>query len=588
MVNNQAVKVSRWISFFRYVSLFIFGLLLIFAFPSFNYYLVAWIGLIPLYFLVKELRWNKAWLAGFVWGYGWSLASCFWLREIELFVPFTLSLALACFYAFWAMVIPLARNYLFIPLNIQLDGYEVVGEYYKTHNFYLAECISALFLATWWCVLEWIRTWILTGFPWNLLAVSQWKEYPIIQIASYTGVYGISFIIVFFNIALGDAILRYYSIFRYNNGRGKRPVSLYLALLLIALIFMFGVIQINKLQNIETGTVQLKTAVVEGNIPQCRVYNEQEANHALEVYTKYSNDILLFNPDILIWPESAVPQPLRGSGFLSQKYRSEIGGLLNKFHVPILLGTTDFGFDETGTNGEVPIHNSALYINGKGKVVDKYNKIHIVPWGEYTPGENLFPFIYIYPWIKKTFGMGRSLSPGTKNTIFDLKKDVRGAVLICYEDVFPEVARDHVLAGANLLILITNDAWYPTSDEPAQHLAQAVFRAVENGRTMVRVGNCAGTCVVQPTGAITDSLFHKIDSKTGGLIPDPTKRGAGAAIFDVNIQDNPPLTFYTKYGNVFILLCCIISGICFFWFIYQWKERKRMLLNAVSEEDDKV
>jgi len=354
---------------------------------------------------------------------------------------------------------------------------------------------------------------------------------------------------------------------------------------------MFGIIRIKNF-NVERGLKPLCTglkpvsiAVVEGNIPQCRIYNEQQAIHALEVYTKYSNDILLFKPDILIWPESAVPQPLRGGGYLSEKYRSELGGLLNKYQVPILLGTTDFGFGKSGENGEIPIYNSALYIGGNGKIIDTYNKMHIVPWGEYTPFENLFPFKYFYPWIKRTFGMGRSISPGTKNTIFDIKKDVRGAVLICYEDVFPEIARDHVLAGANLLILITNDAWYPTSDEPEQHLAQAIFRAIENGRTMVRVGNTAGTCVIQPTGAITDSLFHKLNTKTGHMLPDPTKRGAGAAVFNIKIQENPPLTFYTKYGNVFILLCCIISGIGFFWFLYQWKEKKRLLLGVVTESE---
>ncbi len=582
LLRENLVKVSHWISFLRYIVLIIFGLLLIFAFPSFNYYLIAWVGLIPLYFLAKNLRWHKAWLAGYVWGFAWSVASCFWLREIEPFIPFAISLILACYYAFWAMGVSIVRRYLFIPVNIQLDGFESVKKYYKTHNFYFIECLSALFLASWWCVLEWLRTWLFTGFSWNLLAVTQWKEYPIIQIASYTGIYGISFIIVFFNIALGDAILRYYSILKNNYKKGLRPVSLYLAILLLALSFLFGVRQINKYQKVEKGLKPFSAAVVEGNIPQCRLYNAQQANHALDVYIRYSNDILLFKPDILIWPESAVPQPLRGGGALSEKYRKELGSLLKKYRVPILLGTTDFGF---GKPGDTSIYNSALYISGNGSIIDKYNKIHIVPWGEYTPFENLFPFNYFYPWIKMTFGMGRSITAGTKNTIFDLTKDVRGAVLICYEDVFPEIARDHVLAGANLLILITNDAWYPTSDEPEQHLAQAVFRAVENGRIMVRVGNSAGTCVVQPTGAIVDSLFHKLNTETGRLMPDPTKRGAGTGIFNLMIQKNPPLTFYTKYGNVFILFCSIISVIGFLWFLYQWKEKKRLLLNAVSEPE---
>ena len=585
LLNKDTVKASRWISFFRIIALALFGFLLVLAFPSFNYYLVAWVGLIPLYLLVKDLKWYKAWLGGYIWGYAWSLASCFWLREIESFIPYMFSFILACFYAFWAMGVPVVKKYLFIPVNIQLDGFEAADKYYKTHNFYFLECLSALFLASWWCVLEWIRTWIFTGFPWNLLGISQWKEYPIIQIASYTGVYGISFLIVFLNIALGDAIFRYSTLFRSSFKKGIRPISLYVALLLIVFSFIFGVMQINRYQDSNMQTVQLNTAVVQGGIPQCRIYNEKQANDALKTYIKYSDDMLVFEPDILIWPESAVPQPLRGRGYLSEKYRSELGGLLKKYQIPILLGTIDFGLGQYKKNEEIPIFNSALYIGGNGIIIDTYNKIHIVPWGEYTPFEYLFPFKYFYPLIKSTFGMGRSISAGTKNTIFNIEKNVSGAVLICYEDVFPEVARDHVLAGANLLVLITNDAWYPTSNEPAQHLAQAIFRAVENGRTMIRVGNSAGTCVIQPTGAIADSLFYTIDSNTGQVLPDPTKRGSGAAIFNVMLQKNPPMTFYTKYGNVFILLCCIFSVIGFLWFLCKWIEKKQLLLSIVTDSE---
>ena len=165
LLDENISKVSRWMSLTRYIALGISGWFLVLAFPSFNYYLIAWVGLIPLYFLVKDLRWHKAWLGGYVWGFGWSFASCFWIREIEPFVPYVFSLVLACFYAFWAMLVPVAAKNLFIPVKVQLDGFESVKKYYRTNNFYFIECISALFLASWWCVIEWIRSWIFTGFP---------------------------------------------------------------------------------------------------------------------------------------------------------------------------------------------------------------------------------------------------------------------------------------------------------------------------------------------------------------------------------------------------------------------------------------
>jgi len=584
-IKNESHKVSRWNSLCRYGTLLICGVLLILAFPSFNYYLLAWVGLLPLYFLVRNLKWYKAWLGGFVWGYGWSVALCWWLGEIEFFIPLGISFVLACFFAFWAVTVPIMRRYMFVPVKVQLEGYETEQKYYKSHNFYLAEIFSALFLASWWCVIEWTRSWLFTGLPWNLMAVSQWNQYPLIQICSYTGIYGVSFLIVFFNIAIGDAIYRYYLAFKYVNNRKKFPVSFYISVALIALTFIFGVKQINEYQSkSKLRNIIYKAGVVEGNIPQCRVYNAENALNALNVYSSFSNDILKFKPDILIWPESAVPQPLRGSGYLSRKYRTALADLIKEYKIPILLGTMDFGFGETRENGELPIYNSAILIDSVGKVKDKYNKMHLVPWGEYTPFEYTFPFKYFYPWIKSTFGMGRSLAQGTENKVFNLNKDVRASVLICYEDIFPGVARGHVLAGANMLILITNDAWYPTSDEPEQHLAQAVFRAVENSRIMIRVGNSAGTCVVLPTGIITNSLFYNFDDKIKEMVPDPTQRGSGTAVFKVNIQENPELTFYTKYGNIFILICGIISCLSFIWVFFRWIEKKKKLLDIISKQ----
>ena len=232
---------------------------------------------------------------------------------------------------------------------------------------------------------------------------------------------------------------------------------------------------------------------------------------------------------------------------------------------------SSFKMDKKSVNNDFAEHNV------QGRIEKKYNKMHLVPWGEYTPFENLWPFTYVYPWIKKTFGMGRSCTAGTENTIFDLKENIRASVLICYEDVFPDVAGAHVLNGANLLVTITNDAWFPSKDELEQHLAQAVFRAVETNRPMIRNGNCAGTCVIQSNGMITDSIFFK-ENSDGKLVVDPAHKGRGTAVFNLSIDKNPKLTFYTKYGNVFILLCGIISFLIFLWCLWNWKDKKSELL----------
>lgn len=569
---NEANKVSLWYSFARYLLLFVTGTLLILGFPAFNYYLIAWLGIIPLYLLVRDLRWQQAFIGGYVWGYGWSLASIYWLKTVEPFIPFALSLVLAFFYAMWSVLIPMAHKYLILRKE--------KNSAYGSLNYFFKEFIFVLFLASYWCVLEWLRTWIFSGLPWNLLAISQWQQIGLIQISSITGIYGVSFILVFFNISLANLLNNFYLHVTIKKNVKFIPLSFYIVMILLISSFWFGVKENRKIQNaFSKNYTTIKTAVVQGNIPQCRYYNEHEAKEALRVYYDYSDYILHFNPELIIWPESAVPQPLRGWGKLSEEYMDKVTLLINKYKVPILIGTIDFDFDHLGKDGEPLAYNSALYLNKNGEIVEKYNKIHVIPWGEYTPGENLFPLKYIYPWIKKTFGMGRSLTAGKENTIFDLKDDVRGAVLICYEDVYPNICRGHVLNGANLLITITNDAWYPVNNELEQHLAQSVFRAVENNRPLLRVGNNGGTCVIQPNGFISDSLFHK---RFNLSIPDPGKQGRGATIFNVKVEKNPLLTFYTKHGNLFILFCGIISLLIFLWIIGLWNEYKTSLIEIIG------
>ena len=615
-IENEVHKVSKITGFIRLLGLIASGVLLVFAFPPWNISWLAWIGLVPFYLLIKDLKWNKALIAGYIWGYAWSVASCFWLREVDLLsgvtdptaifwltvarycMPFAIAIILGGFYVPWALMVPIARKYILIPIDTQLEGYNGVETFYREHNFYISECFLILFLASFWTFMEWVRTWLYTGFPWNLMAVSQWKQIPIIQVSSITGVYGVSFIIVLFNIALAHFIIRYYYVLKHPAvKKGRRSVSLYFSIIIIVISLIFGYKQIIKFRKeSELRNVQLKAAVVEGNIPQIRFPEEGEDYHALEVYMKYSREILNFSPDILIWPEGATPRPIRSGGGFSEKFRSEITSLINKHNIPILLGTIDFDFSKQYESYfDVPIYNSALLIEPKGNIknetklqpynqigenafiTEQYNKIHLVPWGEYTP------FAEIFPWVYRAFNMGRSLTPGTESTIFNIKDDIRATVLICYEDIYPDVARAHILNDSNLLILITNDAWFMNTSEPEQHLAQAIFRTVENGRTMIRVGNCAGTCVIDPIGFVSDSLFFKKDKKTGKFVPDLARKGEGTAVFDVRIQENPELTFYTKYGNVFILLCGFISIITWLWIFGKWMTKKRKLLHITTQ-----
>ncbi len=578
---KEAYLISRKTFFSKLLVLFLSGLILSLAFPAYNISLLGWIGIVPLYLLIKDARAGKAFVFGLAWGYGWAIASFFWLGKIEPFIPFAMSWVLALFPALWALFVSLSIRNILIPNSVRLLGYTESRKYLIENRLHLKKIYAVFLFTSFWCFIEWLRSWIFTGLPWNYMAVTQWDQSLLIQIASVTGIYGVSFVVVFANLSIAELIYSIINHFKYRTAF-YRPAVFYAAVFIVLLNGLFGYFAIKNHTEKTYESVNLKALLIQGDIPQIRSYSPQQATEALDVYSKYSEDLLPAKPDVLIWPESAVPQPLYGNGYLSYQYRTVISNLIRTYHVPILLGTIYYDSSrESLMSEDFKAYNSAVYIKKNTKAEAVYSKMHLVPWGEYTPGENLFPLSLIYPWIKQKFGMGRDLSPGNESTIFNLKEGIRASVLICFEDAFSYVVRKHVLSGANLLITITNDAWFPDSNEPSQHLAEAVFKSVENNRTMIRSGNNSGTCVINPLGMITDSIFT--ENINGTIIPLPDKQGRGGAVFDVNVEKNPELTFYTKYGDKFILLLCFIVFSGILWSFFQWKERKMQLYRLITK-----
>ena len=176
--------------------------------------------------------------------------------------------------------------------------------------------------------------------------------------------------------------------------------------------------------------------------------------------------------------------------------------------------------------------------------------------------------------------MGRGLSRGTSSEPVALKTNIRAGVNICFEDVFSYITRDQVRAGANILLTITNDAWYPISDEPEQHLANSIFRAIETRRPYIRCGNNNGSCVIDETGQIVDSISKHYDAKSDKFIFTPNAKAEGFATFTVPVHKNPKLTFYTKYGDLFIFACIAGFIIVFAISMLKWKAKKEVLLEA--------
>jgi apolipoprotein N-acyltransferase len=360
-------------------------------------------------------------------------------------------------------------------------------------------------------------------------------------------VYGVSFLIVAVNLALWFT-LRYWSArFRAHGrraGLGGRGVSLPLGL--AALLFM------PVLSAIRSGapsgpTGSLRVLGVQGDIPMCRAWTQDQFLEALDTYVGLTLRLAsTADPDLVVWPECAVPAAI---GY--PPFRAAFEDLLERLDCAILIGALDTrlapGARRVGNRWQPPPmdFNSAMLFDADGSLRDRYDKIHLVPFGEFTPFSNYLP------WLVKWIGMGRDLTPGTEYTIFPLPKGARAGVNICFEDAFASISRTFARRGANLLMTITNDAWYAESAGARQHLIHAVFRAVECGLPLFRSGNNSGTCLILPDGTVTDVLR---DPETGS----PFVRGA--RVYDIPFPLRPTPTFYVRRGDLFAGLCVVIAA----------------------------
>ena len=534
-------------------------------FEEVSFSFLAWFGLLPLFAAGIFYRPKRVLLYAYVWSYAWSLTSFFWLREIMVFIPFVLCLLLAVFPTLWALAVPFLCKNLLYPADVRLKGAEEIREFRQFNPF--LEILFCLALASWWCVLEWTKSWLFTGLPWNYLAASQWKNIGVIQICEYTGVYGVSFLIVMINVSVGLALRS--MLLPSKERRYRRPYPAMFACALLLLSMTFGAVLLKQRRAEFRDSIPFRAGIVQPNLSQRRNASAEKALEALEVCAGLSKSLFLEGkekPDVVIWPETAVPYSYNAMSEFSSHYRMEVLSMLLKYQVPFVLGTI-FLEQNAVDPAKVDIYNSALLLKPGRGIVGRYSKEHIVPFGEYVPYSETFP------WLAKAAGMGRNLTRGKQFNSLELAPDVRAGVLICYEDVYAYVSRNHARNGANVLLVITNDAWYPDSFEPAQHFANSIFRTVETRLPMIRCGNLDYSAVILQNGQVSAALMER-DRR-----PDPSWRGRGSATLAVPVPRDPKPTFYTLYGDVFIGFCGALFLFTLAVAALNWKSYK-MLLNA--------
>ena len=281
----------------------------------------------------------------------------------------------------------------------------------------------------------------------------------------------------------------------------------------------------------------LRAVIVQGNIDQSLKWNPAYQVKTLETYLRLTRGNYNFEPDLIVWPETSVPFFFQDNSELSRKLPS----MVQESKALLLFGSPGY----KRTSGTVKYYNRAYLIAPDGNPPQSYDKVHLVPFGEYVPFKKLLSFINRLVSAAGDFAAGEEIV--TMN-----HEDLSMGVLICFEAIFPEIARVHTTQGANILINITNDAWFGKTSAPYQHLAMAIFRAVENRRPLIRSANTGFSALIGSQGKII---------ARGNLFCEETLNVSS----DIS---NSGLTFYTRYGDIFafsMLLISLIKGASFLW-----------------------
>ena len=331
-----------------------------------------------------------------------------------------------------------------------------------------------------WTALEFLRGVLFSGFPWALLGYTQYRQPGLRLLAALTGVYGLSAVLMLINATIAETVGCW--IRRRTDHNWRRDLVWLGGLGAVAVAGAWGYGA--GWWRDPTGGPVIGVGLLQGNIDQAVKWDRSYQVRTLETYERLARQAAVERPSLIVWPETAVPFFLRHEAELGARVRA----VAVATGVPMLVGSPDRGTDGL-------LYNSAFLIDTDGRLAGRYDKRHLVPFGEYVPLQRVFFFL-----DKLVTGIG-DFGRGESATVFGSDAG-RFSVMICYEVIFPAEVRGFTRAGAQFLVNITNDAWFGRSGAPYQHLAMAAMRAVENGSYLIRAANTGVTAIITPTGEI--------------------------------------------------------------------------------------
>jgi len=473
------------------------GLLAILSLPSFDLGFLAWVGLAPLLFGLRQRGLLAGAALGCLFGYAFGAGTFYWLNAIPDVSAARFVLLVAAFSLYY-----LVFGLLYALASRSLGSWIILGG------------------PILWVALEYARgNFSFLALPWNFLAHSQYRSLPVIQIADLTGVYGISFVLLMANqlaSQLPDLLV--------GRRWRWRAQGLALALVLVATL-LYGWY---RLADAPEAAAHLRVALVQANVTARSKMSRTEQMAHLAAYDRLTQGVAKEKPDLIVWPSSSLPAPL--SFWTMRLYVSDVA---HRAGARLLVGGAGGDKFAPAREGYLPYSNSEFLISPSGALEAQYNKVHLTPFNEHVPLQG------IVRWPRWITTLERSFVPGDGYTLFQISQARFGAP-ICFENAFADLFRRFVLNGANFMVSVTNEGAFGASSGPHQTLAMNVFRAVENRVAIARSATTGVSAFIDSRGEIV----ARVQDASGKDLFVP-----GVLVWDVPLSSKT--TFYTLYGDVF-------------------------------------